>query len=45
MKETKAKKAGTYHNNDKTMKITDNNKKVKFDNKNPLENKNADMQH
>ena len=45
VKETKAKKAASYQNNDRTMKKTDNNKKVKFADKNPLENTNADMQH
>jgi hypothetical protein len=45
VKETKAKKAASYQNTDKTMKKPDSNKKVKFADKNPLEHTNADMQH
>ena len=45
VKETKAKKAASYQSTDKTMKKPDNSKKVKFADKNPLENTTVDMQH
>jgi predicted Fe-S protein YdhL (DUF1289 family) len=45
VKETKARKASVYQNNDKSVKRTDNNKKVKFnDNKMSQNSDTAAMQ-